>query len=577
MDSKIRNMMKRLIYSIIALLAFAACEKDGEKLIVTDPGAPSDFGASATDIVLSKDGADALVLTLFWNEGALPTVSDPTVALPDDLTESSIMFSASEDFASYTEMFLGNGQTSLQFTGSGLSQLLMKLGLTEVEQYNVYVRLAVRMGKEYTYSDVLVLKITPYAVETGWMRIVDKNDASNVLATLYSKDAANTLFGGFAVPSGGWYNCFFVAADGTVWGCNADWTAFSLVPDSSNNCWFAEPSGCQYVFADTAGNLWWHINVPVVSVNIGGTSVELKYSKSAGGYSGTVTAAADNASFTVTGTGARFDVTTGTDAGIPGIEYPFCLVPSGEDMFEFVGGAEPGEGFVIGTAGTYTLTFNVFDCKWSLKEGAEEPPVVNYPKNVSLYYFAKEGSDKLGLACEMAETETEGVFEGFIYTDPDWSAEYSNFRFVADDVVYGTSDQFTLDESGWNMWSNNTGMNYVAVDFSAMKWSETKVSQVAATGDFNDWSLDSDRFTFNMETGKWEAVCDIANVGWGFKFVLGDAENGWRWMYADTDLDGTLSIAGNNDNIVPSEGGKFKIELSLSSFAAPTYTMTPVE
>ena len=82
---------------------------------------------------------------------------------------------------------------------------------------------------------------------------------------------------------------------------------------------------------------------------------------------------------------------------------------------------------------------------------------------------------------------------------------------------------------------------------------------------------------YNEEAGKWEAVCDISIVGWGFKIVLDDASNSWRWMYADTDLDGTLSFAGSSDNIVPAAGGKYRIELNLSSFTAPTYTMTPVE
>lgn len=569
--------MKRFIYSILAVLVFAvSCEKDGDKLIVTEPGAPTEFGASSSEIVLSSDGVDALALSLFWNEGALPEVSDPTVALPDDLTNLSMQFSAAEDFASYTEMYLEADQTSLQFTGGELSQLLMKLGMTEVQQYIVYVRLAVEMGEKYIYSDVLVLKITPYAVETGWMQIVSKTDVTDVLATLYCKDATPTLFEGFAVPSGGWYNCFFIAADGTQWGCNADWTAFSLVANSENNCWFAEPSGCQYVYADTANELWWHVNVPTVNVNIDGAPVELKYSKSAGGYSGTITTSAANTAITVTGTGARFDITTGTDAGIAGIPYPFCLVPSGAGSFEFINAESTTESFVIENAGTYTLTFNISEYIWTLKEGAEEPPVVSYPENVAMYYYLKEASDKLGLACDMAKTAEDGIFEGFIWTDPDWGANFSGFRFHAGEMIYSSNGdgQYVLGEGGWNCWSSNTGMNYVVADFTTMTWSETKVTQVAVAGDFNSWSIDSDQFAFNMETGKWEIECNIANVEWGIQFVLGDESNTWRWIYKDSEGDGILSLQG--DNYIP-QVGKYKIVLDLSNFTAPTYTMTLIE
>lgn len=571
--------MKRFIYSIISLLLLTtACEKDGEMLIVKEPGAPSDFGASSTEIVLTSDGTDALALSLFWNAGALPQVSDSTVALPDDLTQLSMQFSATEAFASYSEVFLEADQTALQFTGGELSQLLMKLGMTEVRQYDVYVRLAIKMGTSYTYGDVLVLKITPYEVETGWMQIVNKTDLTDVLATLRCKDATPMLYEGFAVPAGGWYNCFFIASDGTQWGCNADWTAFSLVADSQNNCWFAEPSGCQYVYADTENELWWHVDVPAVNLDIDGASVELKYSKTAGGYSGVITVGA-GASITVTGTGARFDITTGTDAGIAGISYPFCLVPVGSDGFELVNSSVASGAFTVENAGTYTITFNVSDYKWSLKEGAEEPPVVNYPENVAMYYYYKEASDQLALACRMAETTEDGIFEGFIWTDPAWGTELSNFRFVADGSVYSSNSdgQYVLGEGGWNCWSGNTGMNYVVADFTTMTWSETQVTKVAVTGDFNAWSLDTDQFTFNMETRKWEVVCDITNIGWGLKFVLDDASGNWRWKYADTDLDGTLSIVGDNDNTVPAAEGKYKIELDLSDFAAPTYTMTLIE
>lgn len=570
-------IMKRILYSIFTLMFLAtSCDKDGEMLKVTEPGAPSDFSASPTEVVLTSDGTDVLALSLVWTAGALPEVSDPTIALPDDLTEESIQFSSTEDFASYSEIFLEKGQTSLQFTGGELSKLLMKFGMTEVQQYSLYTRLAVKMGTKYTYGTTVVIKVTPYAVETGWMQIVSKTDVTDVLATLYCKDATPTLFEGFAVPAGGWYNCFFIAADGTQWGCNADWTPFSLVANSENNCWFAEPSGCQYVYADTANELWWHVNVPTVNVNIDGAPVELKYSKSAGGYSGTITTSSANTAITITGTGARFDITTGTDAGIAGIPYPFCLVPSGAGSFEFINAESTTDSFTIENAGTYTITFNVSEYTWTLKEGAEEPPVVSYPENVAMYYYLKEASDKLGLACDMAKTAEDGIFEGFIWTDPDWGANFSGFRFHADEMIYSSNGdgQYVLGEGGWNCWSSNTGMNYVVADFTTMTWSETKVTQVAVAGDFNSWSIDSDQFAFNMETGKWEIECNIANVEWGIQFVLGDESNTWRWIYKDSEGDGILSLQG--DNYIP-QVGKYKIVLDLSNFTAPTYTMTLIE
>lgn len=568
--------MKRLIYSILAMAAIlVACEKDGDKLIVTSPGAPSDFAVSSDNIVLSSESADALALTLYWKEGALPQISDPTVALPDGLTEHMMQFSGAEDFSSCVEVSLKPDQTSLQFTGGELSKLLIKLGMTEAQQYDVYARLAVKMGSSYTYGDVIVLKVTAFAVETGWMKVIDKADNTKVVATLYSRDANPEVFEGFAVVAS-WYNFFFLAADGIIWGCDADWTKYSVVYNSSNNLWFAAPAGCQWVVVDTASECWSQVNLAAVDAVVDGAATALKFTQSAAEFKGTITTTADNTPVTVSGTGTLFDKTTGDSAGV---DNPFCFAFSADGTFDYVNSAETSAALVVEKAGTYTLVLNVNERRWTLESGAEAPPTVSYPENVSMYYYVKEGSVQLAQACKMAETDEEGVFEGFVWTDPEWGTDFSNYRFHADDKVYSSNDdgQYVLAEFGWNCWSTNAGMNYVVADFTTMTWSETQVTKIAVTGDFNTWSLDTDQLTFNMSTGKWEAECDINTIEYGFKFVLDDEAGTWRWMYADMDLDGVLNICGSNDNIVPSATGRYKIELDLSSFTSPTYTMTPLD
>ena len=148
---------------------------------------------------------------------------------------------------------------------------------------------------------------------------------------------------------------------------------------------------------------------------------------------------------------------------------------------------------------------NVMGPEYVIRFAAEQP-VVTYPENVLMYYYVKESSDILSLACEMAETADEGIFEGFIYTDPDWGTNFSNYRFHADDKVYSSNGdgQYVLGEGGWNCWSSNTGMNYIVADFTTMTWSETKVTQVAVAGDFNSWSLDTDHShsTWRLVSGK---------------------------------------------------------------------------
>lgn len=181
-------------------LSLAACEKDGETLVVTNPGTPTELSASADDITLTADKASSLALTIVWKEGTAATISDPTVAMPDDIVSQSVQFSSSEDFATFTGISVDSDKSSLQLTGNDLSNILIRLGLTEEQPYGIYARVAVTLGKTTVYSGILTFTVTPYAVETGIMKIVDKSDTESVLATLRCKDATPELFEGFASP-----------------------------------------------------------------------------------------------------------------------------------------------------------------------------------------------------------------------------------------------------------------------------------------------------------------------------------------------------------------------------------------
>ena len=575
--------MKKIIYSILAVaLLCASCEKDGEKLIVTPPGTPSDFSASSYDITLSSAGVSALALTLVWTEGAAASVSDPTVALPDDLVSRAVQFSATEDFAQYAEVSVDKDKPSLQFTGNELSLLMVKLGLTEVQKYSVYVRLATTMGKTAAYSETLVIGITPYAVETGYMNIVDKNNKETILATLRCKDATPSLFEGFAVTPSGWYNCFFVAADGVTWGCDADWTTFSLIAGSGNNCWFAEPSGCQYVYADTQNNLWWQVYIPSVNATVDGTVYELKYSKSAGGFSGTVTSATADASVSVNGTGARYDTTTGTDSGVTGIEYPFALVPAADNTFELVAGTSDAT-VTLGAAGTYTLTFNVTDCIWSVvegesggDEGGETDPWADYPDpdfvaaTGDLLYTYSIDSDNNPVSVNGKLLLTGDVYQGYRYF-----TGWENFVFGDSDVassakVYGSAPvsdtglyRLFCGSSRWNIWfpSSDAAYTRVTVDMAGRSWKYEVVSTISIVGDFNEWSLDSDKMTFDSSTQTWSAQVEASSWGtYGLHFVV---NSDWNWGFTDSDGDGVLET-GTSDFMPSVEAGAYTISISLN-------------
>jgi hypothetical protein len=54
--------------------------------------------------------------------------------------------------------------------------------------------------------------------------------------------------------------------------------------------------------------------------------------------------------------------------------------------------------------------------------------------------------------------------------------------------------------------------------------------------------------------------------------VLEVEDGDWKWQYGDPENDGTLEMG--KDGFKPAETGVYKIELDLSSYDAPTYTLT---
>ena len=559
--------MKHKIFATIAgFMALTACEKDGEKLIVTPPEQPSAFSASSYDIVLKEANKDALAVTFYWKLGELASLNDPTAGIPEGVVGVSLQLSDTEDFTKHADTELKSDASSAQLTVLQLNQQMIKLGFNDNVKHDIFARLAIAIGRESTYSETLALKVTPFAAESG-MKIVNKDDMTIVLGILHAKSETPDVYEGFVCTPSTWYNCFFVAPDGVVWGCDDAWTAYSLVPASLNNCWFAEPAGVQYVTADTKQNVWKQVYVPSMTATIGGQEIELKYSASAAGFKATLELSGSG-SIAISGKGAEYNINTGT--GTPA-DFPFCISANADGSLEFIPGTAGASEICFSQTGSYVLFVDLVGGKWELT--ANDAPAVQWPETMEAWYYFNGGDQQLSLASVLSPVE-DGIYEGFIYTDPSWGDNYSNFRFKnpLTGEIFGTTgsdNAFTLAETGgWNLWSNDPGMHYVVLDMNTMTWTETATTAVAVAGDFNGWSTTTDLMTF--DNGKWTATCAIDPVGWGLQFVLGDDTDSWRWKYGDSDLDGTL-VWG--ENIVPTETGTYTFNLDLTNFAAPSYTM----
>lgn len=590
--------MKKYIYTIISLFAMAlavSCEKDGDRLVASNPTEPTDFSASATEIRLSEATASDLALTFFWNLGEIPQLSDPDIAYTDALVSYALQMSASEDFSAVSETALGKDYASIQFTGLELNRQMLKLGISDETMHDIYCRISIKMGMNYIYSSVLKLGIAAYIDDSaGTMKIVDKDTKSVVVGVLRYKDATPTLFEGFAVIPNGWYNCYFITADGTVWGSGDGWLTFGMIPNSANHTWFGEPAGCNYVFAETGANAqWWHIYTPEVNAVAEGTSFVLKHSAEEGGFIGTVTTTSDNASITLSGNGQRWDMTTGTDAGA-GIDSPFCLAPASDGTFSFVDGSGTESSITVAAAGTYTLKMNTSTMTWTLTEGAYEggteevepewpadPDYVAATGDYLYIYSSNDGKEPQSTDGKLKK-KTDGIYAGYFHM-----TAWYNFQFgdsedhTSPSILYGSAPvsntglyRLHCGSDKWNIWEPEgvEKYTYITVDTEARSWAYTAVESIEIVGEFNNWGKDYKSYmTYDAATKTWSCEIEPADWGeWGLHYIVnGD----WDWGFQDADNNGVLEeVSADAMPSVPV--GKYLVTLDLNDPDNLTVTFT---
>ena len=74
---------------LFAIIAFASCEKDGDKLYLS-PLEDTDLIATSKNVRLSSDQAKQVVLSFAWTGQSL-TVNDPNYSVPNILTTTMLV------------------------------------------------------------------------------------------------------------------------------------------------------------------------------------------------------------------------------------------------------------------------------------------------------------------------------------------------------------------------------------------------------------------------------------------------------------------------------------------------------
>lgn len=172
---------------------------------------------------------------------------------------------------------------------------------------------------------------------------------------------------------------------------------------------------------------------------------------------------------------------------------------------------------------------------------------------------------------KLCSPEGNGIYQGFID-----AGAWANFKFATEPnnttaTVYGSApDQlYALDNSSsqWNIWFDEGGYFLVEANLKTMSWKKTAVTGFSVTGEFNGWSLATDKMTYDSAQKVWTVTCDITNTQYGIQIIMND---NWDLKYGSKAA-GELVAGGTNITI--DKVGTYTITLDLSNPQKYTYSI----
>lgn len=542
--------MKCMLAVLTALLMFTACEDDDNKIYIQSLSG-NDLVVSNTEVVLSVDVAQQIVLSFAWTSQTI-SISDESVGT--DVTVSThLEASLSEDFSG-TVSETETSSLSYAFTGSGLNAVANEIG-AEVGQANtVYFRLGSTTGDNIpsAYSNVVTVSVTPYEMDMTVGTILNSDKVATG-ETLYSANA-DGVYTGFKIASS-WENFYMREGDGVVWGNIAeDGKPFVISSESDAwNMWFPATSGCYYVIIDTQEEEWSALYISSLSVS-GLTDGDLAltlYSDNNQWLATFTATTAGSRTITISGEGVQYNATTGDSSGE---SVSVALAMDGGTLS--VADAAGSITVEIPQAGTCTLCLSMSDPANStvtVASGEADIPVT-YPSELKM--ISSDGSELLTLS----ETSTEGVY----------SATYTgygnvNFKFVDEDsntwygytwTEEGENNVYQLVVSGngnlyfeGDLWTDGTVNYVITVDLTTMTWkceaivtSEDSISMYKF--DTGSWNLSD--YIMSLEETSDNVFTGIFNGYYDFDFIFVDGDGTWYGTtWSESNSNGTALEAGS--------------------------------
>ncbi len=577
--------MKKYIYISMALMLLSiSCSKDGDMLIARLDSDKTPAISSFDDhIIITKENASRLMLTLYWNDAGSFTLNNPEISVPEDILQNAIQFSPDPEFSNVHESVLSAGSISAQFTGSQLNVILSRLGLQPYVEHMIYIRLKTSLGTntEPRYGEAVKIHVTGFLIDMSKVKLLG-TDKVSVIDSIPSVDDGR--YEGYVYNTSEWLNFWFEEGDGTVWGTYNDGTtgtAFLLTSEGSAwNNWFPAPKGFYHVTLNTYSTEWTAMSIASVNASIGSSSVPMAYISDRKTWECVFTTEEADMEIGLSQEGWLYDQTTG-DAAYTLSSFSFTAGPDG--TFHKTSGNSLS-GIKTGEAGTYTLKLHFEDMSWELLEGdhgsgggvnpePEPDPGIVYDEFLYVFYAWDNLSNgaywEESLAATLWSADKKGVYSGYFSMDS-WTKPYQNFVFSsssspndASAVNYGgdKTDKYkivTPASSGYTFWPAGVGVTRLSVDMRTLNWSETTLGIPVLDGNAEG------TFSFDRATVTWSCECTIANAGDGIRITIGSETFGGA--------SGKLISDGPVINV--SEAGIHTVAISLRDADNLTYTVT---
>lgn len=532
----------RLLSLFIGLIsAFTACEKEGELITISGLEA-NDLQASESDVIITQENNEQLVLTLSWNQSTL-SISDTSMSVPDLITsilEASTTNNFSENVASTTQTGL-----SKTFTGAELNTLAKNLGAQAAQSTPVYFRLKASTGNnmEPVFSNVVSVNITPFEIDMsrGFILNADQEDTG---IYLYSA-SSDGKYSGF-VGATSWFNFFLLEGDGTLWGNNAvSEVPFELSSDEGRwNCWFPGLSGCYYVDFDTNNLLWSALLIPTLTVS-GDVSGEMNFDRANNKWLLSFNATATSLNIQVNGTGKLYNVTTNTDDALA-IDMPVAFVQNGE--YIGLNSQASNIAVTVPSLGEYTLTIDLSNptaLTCTAESGTDEPEEINPLLYLPGIDDGSSGSWNFDNILSLYNEE-DLAYSGVVNVNSLWGYNINIEKDNWDDAYFlGEGDAYAgtlLFKGSNNLPAPDPGLYLIDVSLKALSYQLIEVgNEIYVSGLDDIWDF-STVLTATETPGIYSGTITFAGASpWGFQIHLNDS---WNNYYGGAN--GKLNYKGSN-------------------------------